>query len=607
MKPTRFQFGAIRGIFWCVYLLTVFFIAGCSEFEKPITEPFYSQTAPPQRREFRWSNGKMPKSFDPALASAAPETDIVRAIFDGLTETDPKTLKPLPVLAVKWESTDDFKTWIFHLRKDAKWSNGERITARDFVRSWERIVKLGKTVPQRGLFENIVGMDRLGETISPSAELGNEAVKPVAETPSGFVKKSTPTTEPERTNAAVSVEATPSPTPKREIGAVAIDPQTLKVTLIRSDKDFPTLVAHTVFRPVFKDGTEFEAGLNAGIVTSGAFRISSVGQDGVTLDRAENHWDRASVQLERVKFVPIETAETALEAYRLGEIDAVTNAHFEPLALKLLKPFEDFRQTTHGALNLYEFNLKKPPFDDRRVREALSIAIERERLTDGEMEGSTRPAMSFLPFGSGETEKLVEDSAKAKKLLEEAGFPNGANFPTIRLVVNRNDVQQRVARLVAKMWEQELNVKAQVIVVESAQVETIRSIGEFDLIRRGVVLPAADEMTSLLAIFAPPLKPEPVIDPNATPTATPTPPVAGAVPPTEIPATTPAVPDLPAYLLTHKTALAELPAIPLYFPTSYSLVKPYVLGFEINVLDSPSLKDVRIDTGWQPKKTKKES
>jgi ABC-type oligopeptide transport system substrate-binding subunit len=89
----------------------------CSQFEKPKAEPFYAQTAPPQKKEFRWSNGKMPKSFDPALAAAPPETDIVRAVYEGLTDTDAKTLQPVPAIALEWKSSDDFKTWTFVLRK----------------------------------------------------------------------------------------------------------------------------------------------------------------------------------------------------------------------------------------------------------------------------------------------------------------------------------------------------------------------------------------------------------------------------------------------------------------------------------------------------------
>lgn len=583
--------------------------ASCSELEKPKTEPFYSQTAPPQKREFRWSNGKAPKSFDPAFASAPPESDIVRAIFDGLTDLDPKSLRPVPALAQKWEVSDDGLTWTFHLRKDARWSNGERVTAKDFVRSWKRVAELGTKVVDRRLFENIVGMRSDPQIPTPVANADPVTVEPAASPEKTAAPAPVSTVAPGSDPATLPVRPTPPADPEKltATGVVAVDPHTLRVKLVQPDADFPALVAHPLFKPVWGDGKDFENGkLFAGVVTSGAFRIASVGLDGVTLDRSDSYWDRERVGLDRVRFVPYDSAEKALEAYRLGEIDAVTNAHFEPLALKLLKPFEDFRQTTHAALNFYEVNLKKAPFSDRRVREALAGAIERERLTDDELDGATRPAMSFLPFGDGERQTISEDKEKSRQLLAEAGFPNGENFPTIKLVINRNDVQQRVARLVAKMWEEDLKVRTVIVPVEAAEIEKIRASGEFDLIRRGVVLPAADEKSALLSIFAPPsvapTPADPSVSPVPAPSVTPEP-SSSDVDSVTAPSSSE---QLPAGF-DHSEAIADIPAIPIYFPTSYSLVKPYIVGFELNVLDAPSLKDVRVDTGWQPSKSKNPS
>src|SRR5215218_6253694 len=130
-----------KSVYIRVYLSLVvfaFFLSGCSEIRSPKPEPFIGQPAAPRKQEFRWSNGKMPKSFDPARASASPETDIVRALYEGLTDLDPKNLKPVPAISTKWTASEDFKSWTFQLRSDAKWSNGESVTAQDFVRSWKR-------------------------------------------------------------------------------------------------------------------------------------------------------------------------------------------------------------------------------------------------------------------------------------------------------------------------------------------------------------------------------------------------------------------------------------------------------------------------------------
>jgi oligopeptide transport system substrate-binding protein len=609
--------------------LWLVFLSGCSELEKPKTEPFYAQTAPPQKKEFRWSNGKMPKSFDPAMAAAPPETDLVRAVFEGLTDTNSKTLEAVPSLAEKWSSSEDFKTWTFSLRKDAKWSNGERVTAADFVRSWKRLALLGDKVSHPRLLENIAGAQILKTEVAPATD--NQAANSLLKTVPGpdlpILNSNTnpaPKTEPkppsvtaEKTPLKTDRETKAKPAPEEKFGVEAVGDFTLKVSLIEADKDFPALVAHPMFRPIYGDGKDFEAGkLNAAVVTNGAFRIASVGADSITLDRADFFWARDKVELERVRFVPMESAEKALEAYRAGEIDAVTNASFEPLALKLLTPFNDFKRKTHSALNFYEINRHKKPFDDVRVREALAISIERERLTEVEMEDSTKPALSFLPFDEEKVKKLVQDKDRAKELLTAAGFEDGEDFPTIRLVINRNETQQRIARAVVKMWKQTLNIDTIIVAKEASELETVRQNGDFDILRRGVVLPTADETAGLLAIFEPKKTLPSAAGPN--PASAPSPSVSpdgadtnskplndtsnGQNPPaapSEIIETEP--------ILTEEDAIAEMPAIPLYFPTSYSLVKPYIQGFEINTLDAPSLKDVKIDNNWQPKKANGES
>lgn len=605
-------------------IVSVFLLPGCSELEKPKADAYYAETAPPAKQEFRWSNGRMPKSFDPAMASAPPETDVVRAIFDGLTELDPKTLEATPAIAEKWSASDDFKTWTFHLRKNAKWSNGKPVRAQEFLESWKRVAEMGTAAPRAELLQNIAGMP-----IKPAPPPAVPAQEPnIFLTPPGGPPVLDGRTLPNPVNAqkgetAAAPAATPGAgetekkaEPEPKFGVEAPDEHTLKISLIKPDPQFPRLVANPIFRPIH-ESTQFEPGkLRPDIVTNGAFRISSVGTDGITLDRADYYWNRASVHLERVKFIPKDTAEQALEAYRAGELDAVTNANFEPLALKLLEPYGDFRRTKYGALNLYEFNMDRPPFNDRRIREALAISIERERLTEGEMEGSSQPALSFLPFDVQGEPKLVQDVEKAKKLLVEAGYANGENFPAIKLLVNRNDAQQRIARSVAKMWKQNLNLETEVSVKDTTELEAIRNSGDFDLLRRGVVLPTSDETVNMLAIF--PAKKQDAENtrvtlpgkdvmgvpqsPESAISGTEYAPKAGEVPREEL---TGEIEDMT--ILSDEDAMRDLAGIPLYFPMSYSLVKSYVQGFEINSLDAPVLKDVRINTGWQPGKPKSES
>ncbi len=583
----------------------------CTQLQQPKVEPFYAVTVPPLKQELRWSNGKAPKSIDPAKALAAPETDLVRAVYEGLTDLDGRSLREVPGVAERWESSDDLKTWTFYLRKEARWSNGDRVTATDFVASWKRLAGMREKAANNYLFQNIVGMG----TKTPDPQTGEplDFIPPVDPTSAGTEAR--PGDLLSRTqlqlpaNSAAQPQPLPSATPARspapaKFGAEAIDEQTLKVQLVLPDKDFVKLVAHPVFRPVYKGGDGLDGGkISPETITNGPFKIAKSGEDGLLLERSENYWNRRSIALEQVRFVPASSAEGALNAYKRGEVDVVTNAAFEPLALKLLAPYEDFRRTTHSALNFYEFNTEKAPFSDRRVREALAIAIDRAKLTDGDLEGSNQPAYSFFPLGERQKEALTLDTVKAKDLLEKSGFPDGKGFPVIRLVINRNDTQNRIARSVARMWKQNLNIDTEIIAQETKDIETVREKKDFDLLRRGVVLLTNDELVNIESVLGSarkpprPSTPEPVTDEMAPETSEEVAPERG---PADVGETIPTPSPTPVTeVLSEADAVFDLKVIPLYFPTSYSLVKPYVRGFEVNGLDAPSLKEVSIDSNWQ--------
>src|SRR5437763_329960 len=444
-------------------------------------EQFYGKVVVPGAQEFRWSDGGLPKVFDPARAAAPPDTDAVRALFEGLTDYEPGTLRPVPAVASRWESDDEGLRWTFHLRTNARWSNGDAVTAQDFVRSWQRALRLGERAPHSKLLSNIEGAQSLAAPLQTSAQSG-------AEDESARVAR----------GAAKAVAPTPAP---HAFGGVALDAHTLRLTLQRPDQNFPALVAHPALRPVHelsvgadlpelreeqtRDGGQSD---ETAVVTNGAFSLSRLAGDSVELKRAQSYWDAPSVQLERVLFVDRSDTEGALAAYRAGEVDAVTNATVEPLAVKLLTPYEDFRRDTFAALNYYRFNTSRPPFDDRRVREALALALDIERLSADTLGGATQPAKRFLPAplsdegapadsnaaavaqgreatGSdaesdardegesnasdevksdaggvgGGAKGLEHDAARARALLAEAGYPGGVNFPRIRLLVNRNE------------------------------------------------------------------------------------------------------------------------------------------------------------------------
>lgn len=522
----------------CALLLTFCLVhTGCFTEHAPST--YYGKVSPPRSQEFRWSNGGLPQTFDPAFAAAPPDTDAVRALFEGLTDYDTKTLTPVPGVATRWESSDDDRVWTFYLRDNARWSNGENVTANDFVRSWERTLKIGPLAPHTELLSNIEG-------------------------------------------------AVPSESAPHSFGARAINEHVLEVKLHHPDSGFPALVAHPVFRPVKVADAESTKRIESpDLISNGAFLLSATDNHGVRLERAKTYWDDASVTLDRVTFVNTTNAEDALNAYQAGEIDAVTNAAFEPLALKLLASYKDFRRATYGALTYYKFNTAHKPFDDVRVREALALAIDRDRVSRDDLGGATEPAEKFLPDALStekpvvDQEELLEhDANKARKLLAAAGYPDGEGFPVIKLLVNRNEQQRIVAQSIAAMWEETLNIETEILIRNWEEYEAVIRAGDYDVARRGIVMQTTSELVNLKMLFERDLQLLPAPSPNPEGSVRP-----GPAPEVET-------------VETEGQALKELKAMPIYFASSYSLVKPYVSGFDVNVLDIPSLKKTRMSTNW---------
>jgi ABC-type oligopeptide transport system substrate-binding subunit len=594
-------------IFLCLALAA----SGC--FSGDEESPYYGRVDQARAGELRWSDGGLPKIFDPARVAAPPDTDAVRALFEGLTEYNPRTLAPEPGVAVRWESSPDGREWTFYLRREARWSNGDQVTAQDFVRSWRRALKLGERAPHAELMRNISGAPpQMNEPVARAGTEGsNRAESQAARILPGQSSQKT-AAGPEPRSKAPAVEAAP-------LGVEALNDHTLRVRLQRPDKNFPALVAHPIFRPVHQSGTSPEArreppsaaeaeGASQAlpVVSNGAFQLSGVAPDGVVLERASNYWDAKAVALERVRFVAAPDAEAALAAYRAGEVDVVTNAAFEPLALKLLATYKDFRRATFGAITYYEFNMARYPFTDQRVREALAIAIDRRRLSEETMDGATEPAERFLPVPSSGPADPAEvppsplqyDPSRARLLLAEAGYPGGAGFPRIRLLINRNDQHRILAQAIAGMWRTALGIETEVIIKNWDEYEAAYKAGDYDIARRSMVMQTLDETTNMLAMFDRRQPAIPLVDPfNAS--------LAGAQPSLAEggePGSAPGAEVARMPVLTEAEALREVPAIPLHFAVSHALVKPYVTGFDTNLLDSPSLKSARIDSAWRPPK-----
>jgi oligopeptide transport system substrate-binding protein len=189
------------------------------------------------------------------------------------------------------------------------------------------------------------------------------------------------------------------------------------------------------------------------------------------------------------------------------------------------------------------------------------------------------------------SEALEKEYERAKELLAEAGFPGGQNFPKVRLLINRNEQQKVVAQSIAAMWRAVLNIDTEIIIKNWDDYEVAIRSGDYDVVRRGIVMQTTDELTNMRLLF------EEGVAPDKSAAA---PESKSAIDITKGKAATndKNVRTRESFE-TEAQALKNLSAMPIYFASSYSLVRPYVAGFDANVLDAPSLKSVHINTGWK--------
>jgi ABC-type oligopeptide transport system substrate-binding subunit len=611
----------------CAVLVLTLSAAGGGCFSSDDGELFYGRVVVPHAEEFRWSDGGLPRIFDPARAAAPPDTDAVRALYEGLTDYDPQTLRPVSAEAYRWESSKDGRLWTFYLREDARWSNGDPVTAQDYLRSWQRALKLGEGAPHAALLRNLLAPAGGSET-QTDRDQEREGQAANEQTANGQLpREQTPVEKEPVKSPQETIERRGEAQPTLAVDAV--DDHVLRVRLQRPDPDLPSLLAHPVFRPVHVSVIEAEKQGDASapiqasdekaattiqpIISNGAFRLAEASDERVVLERGSNYWNAAQVALDRVRFVGARGTEAALNAYRDGEVDAVTNANIEPVGLKLLASYKDFRRTTYGALTYYDFNATRPPFDDPRVRQALALAIDRKRLSDDTLGGSTVPAEKFLPSPSepdtGEDDATFRyDPTRARRLLAEAGYPGGYGFPKVRLLVNRNDQHRQVAEVVAEMWRGVLGVVTEIELKSWDEYETKLRAGEYDLAKRSTLMQTPDEQENLLAMFSSarfafdagePGSAELGVAPSHT--------LSDAMRREEESGRRSAKAVGVGEILTESQALKDVPAIPIYFASSFALVKPYVNGFDANLLDAYSIQRVRIDKNWQPPKREAEA
>lgn len=390
-----------------------------------------------------------PASLDPMKAVGLPEIQVIRDLFEGLTNQDAQG-RIVPGVAESWSSPDN-KTWIFTLRNSARWSDGQPVTAQDFVYSWQRLVTPTNSSPF-AWFAALAGIEHA------------EAI-------------------------------TKGEMPVDRLGVSATDARHLRVTLDRPVPWFPALAASVALFPVPQQTiTQPGDGWTAPgkLVGNGAYQLQSrVVNEKIVLARNPHYWDDAHSVLTRVTFVPINQESSATTRYRAGDIDITESFPKNQYAqLKKTLPGEVYTPDQLGTY-YYAFNTQKGPTADVRVRKALSWSIDRRIIAEKVLGTGEKPAWHFTPdvtasFTPGasylQQHSQQELNAQAKALLAAAGYGPGKPLQ-LTLLYNTSESHQKIAVAVASMWKKNLGVQVKLQNQEWKTYIDSRNSGNFDVIR----------------------------------------------------------------------------------------------------------------------------
>ncbi len=374
------------------------------------------------KQELVRGNGTEVASLDPHKVEGVPESHVLRDLMEGLVIQDALG-NTIPGVAESW-STDDNQTFTFKIRKDAKWSNGDPVTAQDFEYSFKRAADPATASPYAWYIE-YTKMKNAKDVIAGKKPVSDLAVK-------------------------------------------AVDDQTLVIETEVPLPYFVKMLAHTTMYPVHKATVEKfgDAWTKPGnFVGNGAYQLADwVVNEKIVLARNPNYWDNKDTVIDQVTFLPIENQNAEMNRFLSGEIDItyeVPNEQFR----RLSKEYPDNVVVSPNLCTYYYgFNNQKAPFNDVRVRKALSYTIDRDIVTKAILGQGQQPAYALTHSGitgfapekpayANMTQK--ERIAEAKKLLEEAGFGPG-NPLDFTLLYNTSENHKKIAVAIQSMWKKSL-------------------------------------------------------------------------------------------------------------------------------------------------------
>lgn len=373
-----------------------------------------------------------PPTFDPAQAQDSQSNTVLNMMYEGLVRLD-ESNKPIPGVAEKWDVSSDGLKYVFHLRKDAKWSNGDPVTAKDFVFAWQRV---------------------LDPSTTPAPPYAYQLY---------YIKGA------EEYNTKKTTDFS-------QVGVKATDDNTLEVTLKNPTPYFLSLTSFYTFFPVHqsvKDNAKWATDPKS-MISNGAFTMTTwtTGQK-IEVSKNANYWDNKDIKLNKITMSLSNSGATELSSYRSGQLDFAGMPNGEiptdqiPAIKKELK--DELNLKPIGGVYYYLFNVTAKPFDNEKIRKAFAMAISRQEIVEKVTQSEEKPAFGFVPPGiAGEKAEyrtehkddfFTENADEAKKLLQEGMKEEGyTTLPPITLIYNSSDKHKKIALAVADMWKKNLGV-----------------------------------------------------------------------------------------------------------------------------------------------------
>jgi oligopeptide transport system substrate-binding protein len=406
--------------------LTVVFVAGCARRETAVqsgnrAQVLYQNIVPE------------PADLDPHLVQTNPHFQIIMALGEGLVGYDPRDLHPVPGVAERWEISADGLTYTFHLRPNAQWSNGDAVTASDFVYSAQRILSPALGSTYRYCYDIVRGAKEY--------------------------------------NAAPTLDFS-------RVGIRALDAHTLQIELAHPAPYLLFLLGHWSWYPVHQATLEkygrgdqpYTGWTNVGhYVGNGPFTLDAwkSGQE-IVVKKNPRYWGAGAVRLNEIHFRFIDNVDTEERAFRSGQLHLTEFVPVSKLAGYAAQTPTPLVIGPFFSTFFYAFDTTRPPFNDPRVRQAFSLAIDRERVAASQRGTGIRAAFSFVPpdtvgYTYDGPAKLRFDPAAARQLLAAAGYPDGRGFPAVDVTFSTSNRNQEITEVVQQMWLQNLGVRVNLV------------------------------------------------------------------------------------------------------------------------------------------------